>query len=70
MFKGDCNEGKNCKVKYTISIKNEDEDDSKGFVLLDVKRSDDDHDHVDKKTQIRGKKLFETCKTIINECLT
>ena len=37
-------------------MKDEDNDESKGFVLMEVVRSDDDHMHLEKKTQIRGKR--------------
>ena len=52
---GECNESRDCKVKYSISILDRDEDESKGFVTLDVIRSNNEHTHLNKKTQIRGK---------------
>ena len=55
---GFCNESKDCKVEYSIKIKCKDEDESKGFVTLDVVRNQHEHSHSDKKTQIRGKLIF------------
>ena len=52
------NESRDCKVEYSIKIKCKDEDESKGFVTLDVVRNQHEHSHSDKKTQIRGKLIF------------
>ena len=50
-----CNEAKDCMVKYELSIPKELKDDSNGFVIISVIR-EGDHSHLEKKTQIRGKK--------------
>ena len=62
---GFCNESKDCKVEYSIKIKCKDEDESKGFVTLDVVRNKHEHSHSDKKTQIRGKLIFRYYRVII-----
>ena len=55
---GECNESKECKVKYNISLLNKDEDESKAFLTLNVIRSGEEHCHLEKKKQIRGKQIF------------
>ena len=42
---GFCNERRNCKVEYSIKIKCEGEDESWGFVTLDIVRNKHEHSH-------------------------
>ena len=53
-FEGECNETKDCQVKYSLSIQNEDTNEQNGFVQIDVTRTGE-HTHLEsKKGQIRG----------------
>ena len=54
-FLGECGESKDCLVKYTLSIQNEDINELNGFVQINVSRIGE-HSHLQpKRGQIRGK---------------
>ncbi len=69
-----CNESKDCQVSYTFQIhKKPQEDDTKGFVEIDVIKNGTHCHQVVKKKQIRGEERMEMaieCKQTANGSAT
>lgn len=51
---GVCSESKDCTVAFSIKKAEKEIDESKAIVIIDVEKTNE-HSHVDKKIQIRGK---------------
>ena len=54
-FEGECNESKDCQVKYSVSIQNENNDEANGYVEMEVTKIGEHSHLVSRKGQIRGK---------------